>query len=103
MKTATTSTTLTISNETRKNIETYLVYSEKFKNAYFWTPPQNASGRRSLENAYSLDFSFEYDGKKYRCSFSIDCSCKNIYVRKNIQVDGCVKDIRSLKKILKNA
>jgi len=70
------------------------------RNCYFWTPPQNASGRRSYENYKSNYIKFKLDGKEYEVEQDCRCSCRNIYFSTCILVDGVKKDIRALKKLL---
>lgn len=87
-----------ISSETKKAIQVYLNLSEKFKNSYFWSAPSSANQRRKMES----DNTFNYEGDGIQLSFSLDVSCKNIYVRKSILIDGKIKTIVSLKKILQD-
>ena len=75
--------------------------SEKMKNCYFWKPNMNAAGRRKYERDNSLSGKFTLKGKKYEIEAITDCSCRNIYFRKNIVVDGVSKDLRAVKSALK--
>lgn len=87
-------TVKTISEETKRAIGIYLSLNEKFKGAYFFTPPSNAGSRRGYERHNS----FEYDGDGIVLKFKVECSCRNVYVRKNIEIDGIKKNAASLKK-----
>lgn len=86
-------TTMAISVETRKAIETYIELNEKFKGSYFWRSPQSANQRRDMERKNS----FEYEGDNIKLSFNVSCSAKNIYITKSILINGEVKTVRSLK------
>ena len=60
----------------RKVIES----AEEMKNAYFFTPPGNASGRRSYEKKHSAPRVDWIDGKdEYSAEFSVSCSCSYVY------------------------
>ena len=75
--------------------------NEEFKNSYFWTPPANARDRRSYEKENSIsEFKFEYQGKKYRVSVDVSCSCKNVYYKQYIFVDDEAKNIKTLKSLV---
>ena len=75
---------------------------EKFKNSYFWNPPSSASSRRSYEEKNSRnDIAFDHDGKHFEISQSVSCSCKNVYYRFSVHVDGMKKTIRALKSLVK--
>lgn len=63
-------------------LESIIATAEKFKGAYFFTPPGNANGRRSYEEYYSIPFfAFEYNGVEYTCEYRISCSCRNVYAK----------------------
>lgn len=67
---------------------------EKYRKSYFWSSPQNASGRRYME------FDNEYNIDGYTIQQKLTCSCRNIYFHTHVYKDGTKKDIRSLKKLL---
>ena len=74
---------------------------EYFKNAFFWTPPANAVGRRSYEKSHS----WKKKGKNYRIGIEVSCSCNNIYVTKfcNIYENKLNKaDAKKLLNLLEN-
>ena len=73
---------------------------EKFKSAYFWTPPASARGRRQLEQDNTVDLQFAFDGKTYEIEQEIRCSCRNVYYSLRVTVDGERKNIRALKKLI---
>jgi hypothetical protein len=73
---------------------------EKMKNCFFWDPPLAASQRRDYEVRNSKEI--EIPGYKLEWKISTQCSCRNIYFASEIMVDGCKKDIRAIKKIIKS-
>ena len=94
----------TLNNKTGKQIITKIGHMEsdheKYQKAYFWSPPANASGRRSMEFKDSL--SFILCDKKYELKQELSCSCKTVYWSNQIFVDGEKKNIKALKSKLKS-
>lgn len=84
-----------------KKIEDAISFHEKFKNAYFFDPPSSANSRRSYEKHNQKDIKFIYDGKEYRYSGYVTCSCRNVYYYGTFSVDKVIKDVRAFKKIKK--
>ena len=82
-----------------KKIEDAISFHEKFKNAYFFDSPSSANSRRSYEKQNKRDIKFIYDGKEYRYSARVTCSCKNVYYYGTFSVDKVIKDVRAFKKI----
>jgi len=78
------------------DISKYIDLADKFKSCYFWTPPTNASGRRSAEDRYCLEVEIDLLGKAYDLDFTSRYSCNNVYADKNL-------DIKEVKAILKEA
>ena len=74
---------------------------DRFSGAYFWTPPQSASMRRAYERDNRGNCSFNYDGKEYKYTYGVGCSCKNVYYDGGFFVDCEQKDVRAFKKVLK--
>ena len=85
--------------ELLEKIEDAISFHKKFKNAYFFDPPSSASSRRSYEKHNQRNIKFIYDGKEYRYSARVTCSCKNIYYFGTFSVDKVIKDVRAFKKI----
>jgi hypothetical protein len=73
---------------------------ERMRGAYFWTPDATASGRRHCEQRNSLRAAFRWRNRRYEIDLSTTCSCRNVYYRATIRVDGERKDIRALKALL---
>jgi hypothetical protein len=92
-----------ITGITKRELTHVLGQFERFANTYFWTPPGNASNRRSEEHKNSNTWEFNVDEKLVVCSISIRCSCKNYYSTRAVNVDGGNKKmmIPYLNKLLK--
>lgn len=74
--------------------------AEKFKNAYFFNSPKNASGRRSYEKLYSIpETAFEYNGDTYTVEYNVTCSCNNVYAKGYYTRNGEKITLRTIKKI----
>lgn len=83
-------------------LESIIATAEKFKGAYFFTPPANASGRRSYEEYYSVPFfAFEYNGIEYTCEYRISCSCHNVYAQGIYTRNGNKTTLTAIKNVLK--
>ena len=86
-------------NEILTLINDAIAHHEKFKNAYFFTPPSDASGRRYYEEKNQRQIEFDYNGKKYSYSCYIRCSCKNVYYEGGFYVGGTYKNVKSFKNV----
>ena len=75
--------------------------AEKFRNSYWFTPPTSASGRRSYEKHNSID-SFEWDesGHHFSASFTVSCSCRNVYTTGEYYKDGKKTTLTAIKNSL---
>ena len=63
--------------------------AERMKGAYFFTPPCNASGRRSYEKHHSHGpVEWDEGGHHYTAEYSVNCSCRNVYASGNYTKDG---------------
>lgn len=84
-------------------LEDIIILHNKMRNCYFFDSPGTASSRRYYESNNSMDTEFVYDGHKYKVDQNTSCSCKNVYYRMHIYIDGneTKKDIRLIKSILK--
>jgi len=85
---------------TRTKVRKIVDSHEKRQSAFFWSPPSNASSRRSYEKSHSNSISFTHGKKKYVVEQSTECSAKNIYYSFGVTVNGVKKDIRALKSII---
>jgi len=83
--------------ELKNNLKEAIELHEKMKNSYFWTPPSNASSRRSYEKNNS--FSFAYPGLTVDCETS--CSCKNIYYSGKFYYEGKKTTLTKIKNLYK--
>ena len=84
----------------KETAEHIIALNEKFKTAYFWNPPSSASERRRYEDKNAAKVEFDFKNHHYIFDFSVDCSCRNIYVRRNYLKDGKRTTITSLKNII---
>lgn len=83
-------------------LESLITTAEKFKGAYFFTPPTSASARRSYEEYHSIPFfSFEYNGVEYTCEYRISCSCRNVYAQGIYTRNGNKTTLTAIKNVLK--
>lgn len=90
-------------DNTIETLNKVLELHEKMKGAYFYNPPTKASSRRYYEECNSLTSEFEYKGDVYKIQQETSCSCKNIYYKIRYYKNGepFDKDIRFIKKVLK--
>ena len=75
----------------------YIRDSERFKNSYFWSPPQNAAGRRYEEKKNS----WSYSDQELELSVIVNCSCHNYYVTRTARINGKKVTLRDVKKLIK--
>ncbi len=75
---------------------------EKMKGAYFYKSPGNASSRRYYEKQNSLITKFSYKKQKIEIKQETTCSCKNVYYKMTIYIEGekTNKNIKFLKSLL---
>ena len=78
-----------------------IALNERMRGSYFWSSPRDAASRRRYEEQHSLGANFEYKGHTYYINLVTECSCRNIYFKQYIELDGESKDIRLLRKVLK--
>ena len=89
----------TISKGQRVKVERALKQHRSFADAWFRTPPGNASGRRSMERKNNWAVGFVHEGVRYSYSSSVRCSVKNVYYRGHFEVDGERVTVRRFKKL----
>jgi hypothetical protein len=96
-----TTVTPALEGSTKAALVAFVDAAEKLKGSFFWSPPATAHGRRSYEerNSYPL-FAFRFGQDEYTTEIKVSCSCRNIYVEKNITKNGARVDIRAIKKII---
>ena len=75
---------------------------EKMGGAYFWRPPASARARRDYEKYHARSLDVEINGIHFEGRIIVDCSCKNIYVTRELLANGEKKRITALKKALEN-
>lgn len=86
-----------------KSVSSFLDLWKKMEKCYFWTPPSNASNRRSYERMHSDEIEFKIGSDVYKGYINTSCSSKNVYCNKDIYVNGEKKRITALKNIFKQA
>lgn len=83
-------------------IATIIAEAETMKNAYFFTPPTNAAGRRSYEKQHTHDLvEWEEGGHTYTARYTVDCSCKNVYAYGVYTKDGKKTTLLAIRNSLK--
>lgn len=89
-------------NETTEKIREIIEEAETMKNAYFFRPDTHASGRRAYEKKHSHDVvTWEEGGHVYSASFTVTCSCKNVYARGEYTRDGNKTTLTAIKNSFK--
>lgn len=72
--------------------------AERMKGAYFFSPPGNASGRRSYERYHSHDMiEWTEGGHTYTAEYVVSCSCKNVYAYGKYTKDGNKTTLTAIK------
>ena len=77
-----------ISKGQRAKVERALEQHLSFGGAYFWTPPSNASGRRSMERRNNWSVGFTHEGVRYSYASTLQCSARNVYYRGYFRAGG---------------
>lgn len=68
------------------------------KNAYFFTPPGNAGGRRSYKKKHSHNkVEWSEGGHTYTAEYIVSCSCANVYAFGKYTKDGNKTTLTSIK------
>lgn len=76
--------------------------AERMRSAYFFTPPTNASARRSYEQYHSHDEIQWQDGKDvFTARFTVSCSCHNVYAQGVYTRNGQKTTLTAVKNSLK--
>ena len=88
-----------ISKGQRDKVERALEQHRSFSNSYFWTPPGNASGRRSMEKRNNWSVGFRHEGVRYDYSSAVRYSTKNVYYKGYFEVDGEKATVRAFKRL----
>lgn len=86
-----------ILKKAKSDVEYCVEFHERHKNSYFWSPPQNAAGRRNEESRKS----FVKTIGNFQFQSSVSCSCKNYYYTGLFFEGSERKDLRCFRKIQK--
>lgn len=87
-------------NEIKIICDRYILLCDKYKNSYFFNINMSASMRRAKEKSDYLCSEFTFGKENIKILFSLNISCNNCYVTKEIFVDNKSKDVRFIKKLL---
>ena len=68
-----------LSQTQRDKVEKALGQHEYFSGSYFWSPPDNARGRKSMERKNTWGVGFRHEGVKYEYTSYVRCSGRNVY------------------------
>lgn len=75
-----------------------LTEAEAHRNAYFFTPPCNASGRRSYEKRHTVPaFTWTEGGHEFTAEFTVSCSCRNVYAHGYYTRDGAKTTLTAIR------
>lgn len=76
--------------------------AERFRNAYFWTPPKYASSRGYMEreNTYR-EVEWAESGRTYTAKYDVSCSCRNVYAYGTYTRDGEPTTLTAIRNSLK--
>ena len=70
----------------------------EMKNAYFFTPPVNAGGRRYYEKQHSHNqVEWTEGGHTYTAEYIVSCSCANVYAYGKYTKDGNKTTLTAIK------
>ena len=83
----------------KRAINDFLEDHKKFRNSYFWVSLAYRNQRENME--FDRLFTFVFREKQYEVRQSVTVSRANVYYSSGIRVDGAKKDVRVLKKVLK--
>ena len=83
-------------------IEEIVEEAERMRGAYFFSPPCNANRRRTYEARHTHDtVCWEEGGHSYTASYTVKCSCRNVYARGHYTRDGKVTNLTAIKNSLR--
>ncbi|MCR5383393.1 MAG: hypothetical protein K6E72_01960 [Saccharofermentans sp.] len=89
-------------NEVKDICNDIIKNAEKFKRCYFWDRDNgNESARKYYGAQNSRDYHFSFNGNEYHFEQSVSQSRKNTYFHSTYSINGEIKDIRLVKKLLK--
>ena len=92
-----------LSKKARYELERIIETHEKYRNAYFFKPSGNASGRRRNEAKFQKnnpDIQFKTNKGTVKVSMDYSESTRNVYYKLTVKLNDQVKNISLIKKIL---
>ena len=88
-------------NETIQAVRAIIAEADRMRNAYFFTPAGNASGRRSYEKYHSHPaVTWTESGHEYTAEYTVSCSCRNVYASGTYTRDGKKTTLTAIKNSL---
>ena len=84
----------------RDKVVRALEQHQSFSNAWFWTPPGNASGRRSMERKNNWSVGFTHEGVRYEYHSVMQCSAANVYYKGRFTTNGKKATVRAFRKLV---
>lgn len=89
-------------NSTIVTVAAIVETAERFRNAYFWTPPKHASSRGYMEreNTYR-EVEWVEGGRTYTAKYDVSCSCRNVYAYGTYTRDGEVTNLTAIRNSLR--
>lgn len=88
--------------EKMNQLAAIIAESERMRGAYFWTPPQSASMRRTYERKHTHPrICWEENGHKWTAEYTVQCSCRNIYAKGIYTKDGAQTTLTAIRNSLK--
>ncbi len=88
-----------ISQSQRAKVTKAIEQHQSYRNAWFWTPPSSASGRRSMEKRNNWSVEFRHEGVDYRYVSAVNCSIRNVYYNGFFRANGERVTVRRFKKL----
>lgn len=92
-----------ISKQAKHSLQSIINTHEKYSKSYFFSPSQNASGRRSNEKNFlknNPEVHFITSKGLLKVSFNYSESCQNVYYKIYITLDDVPKNISFIKKLV---
>ena len=91
---------IVLTDEQRDNFNKFLDLCDRYKNSWFWGNNGNARLRRYKEKKDFLEYETEVNGVVYSVHFSVQLSCRNVYVTKIVKRGGEVTTARVIRTLV---
>lgn len=93
-----------LSSQAKQEINRIIETHDKYSKSYFFNPAKSAEQRRSNERKFHKNnpcVAFETKQGLLEVVMTYDESCNNVYYKLNIYLNGELKNISAIKKLLK--